>query len=86
MQIKIIIKFRVPFNINKMQFVFLWLLHDDSNTTTYIKTKLEYKHAYISRYVRPNMVIKVFNDMCETPLHKKRGPNFKKWVDLHFFH
>lgn len=67
----------------KMQFVFLWLLHDDSNL--HQGKKLEYKHAYISRYVQPNMVINVFNNMCKTPLYKTKGLNFFKWVDLYFF-
>ncbi len=75
----------VPFNIKNAICIPLitswWFKHNNLH-----QEKLEYKHAYISRYVQPNMVIKVFNDMCKTPLYKTRGLNFKKWVDLYIFH
>jgi hypothetical protein len=41
-----------------------------SSIVVFFKRKLEYKSIYMSSYVHPNIVIKVLQIFCQTPLYK----------------
>jgi hypothetical protein len=45
-------------------------LYDDNSIVVFLKRKLEYKSIYMLGYVHHNIVIKVLQEFCQTPLYK----------------
>jgi hypothetical protein len=59
----------VPTNSDLVQTILLILLYDDSSIVVFLKRKLLYKYMYMSSYVHPNIVIKVLQELCQTPIY-----------------
>jgi hypothetical protein len=59
----------VPANLNLMQNILPRMPYDDSSIAGFFKRKLEYKSIYMLGYIRPNIVMKALQELCETPLY-----------------
>jgi hypothetical protein len=56
--------------LDLVQIILHRLLYDDSSIVVFLKRILEYKSIYMLDYVHPNIMMKVYKELCQTPLYK----------------
>ena len=74
-------------NVNETQSILPHLPQDDSIIGVFLKRRLEYKSPYLSRNVRPNLIMFALNDLLKPPLYKELNIKIcKYWKGLFAMH